>query len=106
MACNGCGNGGTKPRTVEVSHIINDTPMRQFIEEQGWQYQGNCGCRNNLNVYVTTKPEWIGYEIWMNLNATRLEVRRKFGRETKILGIGYTVNYQTVYYHHLPKLPA
>ncbi len=101
--CSSCG-GGTKSARVEVSNIVmTDTPMRQFIDEQGWKLTGNCGCRNNLNVYVTDNPKWTGYEVWMNINATRLEVRRKFGRDTKILGIGYTNNYQQIYFYHLPK---
>ncbi len=77
--------------------------MKEFIEAQGWTYSGNCGCRNNLNVYNHAAPKWEHYQIWMNLNGTRLEVRRRFGRDTKILGIGYTQNYLTVYTHHLPK---
>lgn len=80
---------------------MTDTPMKEFIANEGWVYQGNCGCRNNLNIY--RNPNKTGFEIWMNMNSTRLEVRRVFGRETKILGIGYTANYQQIYFNHLPK---
>jgi hypothetical protein len=101
MACSSCGGGGAKSARVQVSNIvITDVPMFQFINEQGWVFQGNCGCRNNLNIYRNpNKPE---FEIWMNLVATRLEVRRRFVRETKILGIGYTANYQQIYHAHIP----
>lgn len=97
--CSSC-SGGSKSPNIQVSNIVTtDTPMRQFVEEQGWVYQGNCGCRNNLNIYRNISMPT--FEIWMNLNGTRLEVRRKFSRETKILGIGYTANYQQIYHNHI-----
>lgn len=105
MGCRSCGSSGTQPRSAQVSNIvITNTPMKQFIEEAGWLFTGNCGCRNNLNVYRSEVPAWNNYEVWMNVAGTRLEVRRRFGRDTKILGIGYTNNYEMVYHHHLPKI--
>ena len=97
--CSSCGRGAESSR-VQVSNIVTtDTPMRQWIEDLGWVYQGNCGCRNNLNIFRNVNIPT--FEIWMNLNGTRFEVRRKYSRETKILGIGYTNNYQQIYHNHI-----
>lgn len=100
LACSSCHGGGTQSARVQVSNIITtNTPMNQWVTELGWVFQGNCGCRNNLNIF--RNPNVEGFEIWMNLNGTRFEVRRNFGRDTKILGIGYTANYQQIYRAHI-----
>lgn len=82
----------------------------EFVQSKGWTFAGNCGCRNAMNMYRhPTELLYQGWEVWLSPDGKRLEIRRRFDqnkRSTVIKGIGTTLNFETVYYHHLPTLPT
>lgn len=79
----------------------------EFITSKGWFPVGNCGCRNAMNMYRHQEQAYKGWEIWMDPQGKRMEVRRRWSptdRAAQVKGIATVLNFETVYNHHLPQL--
>ncbi len=104
MGCN-CNRGGRNTANIIAdSTAISNGDMKQYIESLGWIYAGMCGCTNNMMVFYNQNPKYqFQWEIWMNVQQTQLQFRRRFGtRDTRIVGGANKVNFAEMYNKYLP----
>jgi hypothetical protein len=101
MACSACGSSRSKqaidPNHQNVRMSGAATSTKSWLDSHGWRIYGRPGCTTcsaMRHVWVNDGVDKI--EVWTDGNHNTFQVRRRYGRDSKVIAVGSNDNFEQV----------